>query len=241
MALYTEDQYGTLLYGSDTAQTDSGTAGKKEYYTDLEKYVPDWLCEYKEMDATLRVQGYEIGRLWHNLDDYFAQTYVGSATWGLSRWEKILGITVNEQMSLDSRRQQIKARLIAAAGCTLERLRTLAEAVTGTDVLVTEDNPNYSFTIFFVGKYGVPNNIRILQEQVERIKPAHLQCIYKYRYVIWNELKDKTWADLTDYTWDAIRVNQKLPYVSWASMVNAGFTVKSIKKYTWNSIKEAQS
>lgn len=241
MAEYAQGQYGDLLYGSGLIGPAPEEKPKgNQYYRDLEKYLPEFITRYREMDGALKAQGYEIGNIWHSLDDYFSQSFVGSATWGLPRWEKVLGITANEQMSVEGRRQQIKARLIAASVCTPERIQALAVSVTGTESIIMEDSEHYAFTVYFIGKYGVPNNIRILKDAVERMKPAHLRCLYKYRYVIWNELEGKAWEEFRSFTWDALRVNQQLPFVSWGGLEKAGFTCKSIKKYTWNSIRNVE-
>lgn len=57
----------------------------------------------------------------------------------------------------------------------------------------------YTFTVQFVGEKGTPPNLDDLKEAIQRIKPAHLDVIYKFRFLlikevhgmIIDEMKDK--------------------------------------------------
>lgn len=237
--LYSEDQYGLRLYGGDTGGSSDGTTVEEDrYYTDLRRYLPRFMWEeFREMNALLMAQGYEVGRFWYYLENYYEQVYVGSATWGLQRWEKVLGLATNLRKPYDSRRATIKARLQVCATCTPALLATLATTTTGVEAIVVEDTANYEFTITFIGAYGVPMNMQVLKDAVEIAKPAHLAVNYKYKYVTWNELKPYTWDELSPYTWDGLRVMEITQRVTWNGIKNAGFTVRSIKRYTSNSIK----
>lgn len=237
--VYSDDQYGLVMYGSDTSDPGDDPDDEK-YYTEIRRYLPQFMwSEFREMNALLKAQGYEIGRIWHELEDYYEQIYVDNATWGLKRWEAVLGIRASSSQTYEVRRAAIKARLLACAVCTPALLAQLAESTTGVESSVVEEPGNYLFTIYFVGQYGIPPNVGILRDAVELIKPAHLAVQYKYRYVIWNELLNYTWGSLMSYTWDSIRVKETASYVSWRGVMSAGFTSKSIKKYTWKSIKRA--
>ena len=58
--------------------------------------------------------------------------------------------------------------------------------------------------------------------------------------MIWNEVANKTWADLRDYTWDGIRVWKKIPQVTWHGLYNAGLTWRSAKKNSWTTVKDRE-
>lgn len=237
--LYSEDQYGLRLYGGDNGSSgDSTNKTEDKHYTDLRRYLPRFMWEeFREMNALLQAQGFEVGRIWYYLVNYFEQTYVVSGTWGLQRWEKVLGLTTNLQKPYDSRRAAIKARLQVCATCTPALLANLATTTTGVEAVVVEDTANYEFTIMFIGAYGVPKNMGILKDAVEIAKPAHLGVNYKYKYVTWNELKPYVWNELKPYTWDGLRIMEITQRVTWNGIKNAGFTVRSIKRYSCNSIK----
>lgn len=241
--LYSTDQYGLVQYGAGTTDgspSDDGGSTSSSY-TELRRYLPRFMWEeLREMDALLKAQGYEIGRMWDELDDSFKQTYVESATWGLQLWERLLALPVSLRKPYDARRAAVKARLQVCATCTPELLATLAQSTTGVEAIVTEDTANYEFTICFVGAYGIPKNMQTLREAVEIAKPAHLNCLYKFKYTIWNELKPFTWNDLKPYTWDGLRIMEITQRVTWNGVKTAGFTYRSIKRYTCSSIKNAQ-
>lgn len=240
--LYSEDQYGLVQYGNGTTEgSTDDDSNESSSYTELRRYLPRFMWEeFKEMNALLKAQGYEIGRLWSEAYEAFDQTYVDKATWGLQRWEKLLGLPVSLKKPYDARRAAIKARLQVCATCTPELLANLATTTTGVSAVVTEDTPNYEFTICFIGAYGVPKNMQTLKEAVEIAKPAHLNCLYKFKYVTWNELKPYTWDNLKPYTWDGLRIMEITQRVTWNGIKTAGMTCRSIKRYTVTSIKNAQ-
>lgn len=234
--IYSEDQYGLYQYGLTTAS--SSDTEEEVFYTDLRRYLPRFMWEeFKEMNALLIAQGHEVGRYWNQLLDYYKQSYIDQGTWGLQRWEKCLGLPASLTKPYETRRAAIKARLQVCATCTPQLLADLATTTTGVDAVVDEDFANYEFTIYFIGAYGVPANMSVLKDAVELAKPAHLNCIYKFKYVIWNDLKPYQWASLRKYTWDGIRIMEVTTRVTWNGIKAAGFTCRSIKRYTCNSIK----
>lgn len=240
--IYSEDQYGLVQYGDGTTDGSSDSdSDESSSYKELRRYLPRFMWEeFREMNALLIAQGYEIGRLWEELGDSYDQIFVDYATWGLQRWERLLDLPVSLRKPYDSRRAAIKARLQVCATCTPELLENLAKSTTGVEAVVVEDTANYEFTIMFIGAYGIPKNMMALKEAVEIAKPAHLNYLYKYKYVIWNELKPYTWNDLKPYTWDGLRIMEITQRVTWDGIKTAGFTVRSFKKYTCTSIKNAQ-
>lgn len=234
--VYGENTYGRFLYGADTSSEQETV--REEYYKDLEHYVPPFIYALTEMDAIYKAQGYEVGRAWHNYDDLSNQFFVDTATWGITRWEELYGITASDLQTIEQRRNTVKARMRGTETCTRQLVKDLAEKLSGVTVRVTEDSPNFTFTVFFIGQYGIPKNIKALKEQLEIIKPAHLAYILQYRYVIWNELAEFTWNDLKVYTWDGIRIMGVITATVWNTLVSESYTWRSAKAHNWNNIKE---
>ncbi len=225
--------YGEVLYGED--KQNERVYALPERYTDLEKYVPLFIVDISEMDAIYRAQGYEVGKAHALMDSLFDQSVPHLATWDLDHWEQMLAISNPDSVDDETRQILVMEKLAGAQTLTAERIAEIAANVTGEEVTVQEEPEKYKFSILFTSSYGIPNHIKLFKRIVEQLKPAHLQCEFSYRYVIWNELTDKTWADCTEYTWDGLRINEKLPYVSWASLATAVPSWRAVKPNSWNT------
>lgn len=234
--------YGERLYGQDEAEKKAFELPVR--FVDLSRYVPPYLPEFEEMTAIYQAQGYEIGRAHALMDSLMEQGIPSLATWDLEHWEKLLALQISEEATDEARRALIIARLSGTETLTPERIERVAKSVTGTEAIVEEVTSEYRFKVIFVGGYGIPNHIKLFRRLLDELKPAHLAYEITYRYVIWNELADKVWDDLTAYTWDGLRINQKIPYVSWDSLAAVQPSWRSLKPNSWNTttqIKEAKN
>lgn len=198
------------------------------------------MSEKAEMDVIYTAQGYEIGLARHNLEDLVEQCFVSSATWGLLRWEEVFGVATNMSLSYEQRREIIMAKIRGQGTTTAEMIKGVAEAFSGGEVEVIEDNSNYHFIVRFIGIYGIPRNMQAFISMLEDIKPAHLWYTFSYKYIIWDDLKPKTWNDLRPYTWDGLRIDEITPYVSWNGLKEEGYTWNSLAAYSWNKVKEIE-
>lgn len=225
--------YGEVLYGED--KNKERIYELPEQYTDLTKYVPPFIADLGEMAALLKAQGYEVGRAHVLMDSMFDQSVPHLATWDLDHWEQMLDITNPDTVGDETRQILIMEKLAGTQTLTSERIVEIAANVTGEEVSVQEEPAKYKFTVLFTGSYGIPNHVKLFKRIIEELKPAHLGCEFTYRYVIWNELTGKTWTDCTEYTWDGLRINEKIAYVSWASLATALPSWRSIRPNSWNT------
>ena len=157
------------------------------------------------MAEIYRTQGYEVGQLQHDLRNLIDQCYIVTATWGLTRWEQMLGVTTNMSLTYERRREILMAKLRGQGTTTRKMIEDTAAAFSGGEVKVIEDNPSHLFIIQFVGIKGIPRNMQAFISMLEDIKPAHLTYRFEYRYTTWIELKPYIWNRLGDMTWDDVR------------------------------------
>lgn len=232
--MYGKNKYGEIYYGRDPTKA----GDQEEYYVDLKRYVPLFVWEKAEMDALYTAQGYECGLLRHYVADLLDQCFVRTATWGLVRWEQVLGITTNLFLTYEQRREVILAKMRGQETTTLEVIRRTALAFTGVKAEVIEDYANYCFTVKFVSAYGIPPNMQLLTDAIEEIKPAHLGFSFLYRYVIWDELRPHVWNDLRVYTWDGLRVNRIDKFVRWQNLTDRSWN--GMGTYGWHAVKEIE-
>lgn len=200
--MYGKESYGRLRY--QIASPDV-PAKPENYFVDLAGYAPPFLAEVLELAEIYRTEGPEIGLLQHELRDLLDQCFIETATWGLLRWEKMLGVAANMSLTYEQRREILMAKLRGHGTTTKRMIEETAATFSGGEVNVIEDNPNHLFVIQFIGIKGIPRNMQAFINMLEDIKPAHLAYRFEYRYTIWEELKPYTWKQLGAMIWDEVR------------------------------------
>ncbi|MBW9154851.1 YmfQ family protein [Clostridium tagluense] len=201
--MYGSVEYGTNNYASDVSLEDEQI---KPYIPNLMKYLPPYYKPSKIMINIQESNAKEVGRFNYSKKDLLDQSYVGTATWGLSRYEKNLGIVTDLNKSYEERREIIYATKRGTGTATKKMIKNTAEAFSGGEVDVIEDNENYCFTIRFIGVKGIPKNMSAFKDMLDNIKPAHLLYDFKYNCTVWNFLNKFTWNEANKKTWDEIKV-----------------------------------
>lgn len=156
--------------------------------------------------AIIDVEGKELDNLKALLLSIIDQIFVTTASWGLDRWEKELGIESYAGKPDEQRRSRLMSKMRGVGTVTINLIKSVAEAYDGGTVEVTEQPEMSQFTVHFIDTRGIPPNLDDLKAAIEEIKPAHLAVVYEYRYLIWNELDARgiTWDELDalNLTWD---------------------------------------
>ena len=83
------------------------------------------------------------------------QFFVDSATYGLDYWEKMLGISKNNN-DIQTRRENIKARMRSRGTTTVSFIKNICEAYSNGEVDIIVNHSDYSFVIDFIGTIGIP-------------------------------------------------------------------------------------
>lgn len=202
--MYGTSEYGLLKY----AENIPGAEEIKKYFVDLTRYVPLFISDIHEMKAVYEVEATELGSILYYLNDCLKQFFIDTATWGLTYWEDEYGIDTNLNASYEERREVLKAKKRGQGTTTKAMLKKTAEAFSGGEVNVIENNAEHSFVIQFVGIKGIPKNLQAFKNMLEDIKPAHLTYSFKYTYTVWNVLKQKNlnWNNCKIKTWDELKV-----------------------------------
>lgn len=167
-------------------------------------YLPNYYRTSKLITKLTATETLELQELSNKIEAVFNQFFVDLADSSLERWEKDLGIEVNNSKSNDSRRSMIKSKLRGHGTVTVKLINNVSESFSSGEVEVIEDNPSYSFTIKFVGRRGQPPHFEDLKKAIEEIKPAHLAVEYEFIYTTWSELKALNWEALKQLTWKAV-------------------------------------
>lgn len=137
------------------------------------------------------------------------QFFVDSATYGLDYWEKMLGISKNNN-DIQTRRENIKAKMRSRGTTSIEVIKNICEAYSNGEVEVIVNHSDYSFIIKFVGSIGIPQAFDELDKTIESIKPCHLAHSYEFTYNAHNRLSKFTHEELSRFTHEQLRNSQTL-------------------------------
>lgn len=153
-------------------------------------HLPSFYDGNKEFRLLAEAEGEELDSLLVASEASFDQRFVDSATWGLVRWERELGVTPYAGQPYDQRRAVIRSKLRGTGTVTAKLIKSVAEAYANGEVEVTEDYGVYKVTVTFVSMLGVPPNLADLEQAIRGVLPAHLQIEYMFIYITFGELED---------------------------------------------------
>ena len=147
-------------------------------------FLPGYYETSRVMKADMNAKGAEMDLLFAALDETLQQFFVRTATWGLDRWESELGIVTDPAKPLEQRRAVVESKLRGSGKFSGRLVKSVAEAYDGGTVDVSFQPAEWSFTIKFVDTLGIPPNLDDLKAVIEEIKPAHLDVVYKFSYLL---------------------------------------------------------
>ena len=199
---YGENIYGQENYGSVEGSTDPVVPT----IVDLMKYLPDYWQENITMKELQGIFGKEVTTLIDSFTFAMEQLFIDTATTGLLRYEKILGLETDVKKSYAYRRERIKAKMMGSGTTTKQMIINVASAFSNGEVEVIEYPAEHRFVVKFVGIKGIPGNMKDLTLTIEEIKPAHLAFSYEYTYNTWSTMQLKTWGEVRDITWQTIKI-----------------------------------
>ena len=141
------------------------------------KHLPKFLPIDDDFKNTELISDDEHEKLRLAVLDVKNQLFVETATWGLSDWERVLGISVKENAGIEDRRIQILLKL--------QGLNTVSEAFMNNLInmfcedksgYIIQHNPEYWFEVVLNGNQKL--DLDSLSDAIEIYKPAHLGYTY---------------------------------------------------------------
>jgi hypothetical protein len=146
----------------------------------------------------------EVNSINDEVENTLNQFYVNSATFGLDKWEKMLGISKNNN-DIQTRRENIKAKMRTRGASNLSVIKNICEAYSNGEVDITVNYKDYSFDVYFVGSVGIPKALDELDKTINEIKPCHLAHTFEFRYNTHKDLSKYTFAELKNFTHKELR------------------------------------
>ena len=121
---------------------------------DLISYLPPFMAAYKEISTTLAAENPEFALVWQAADRVLKNEYIATADdYGLSRFERMLGIIPADGEPLEFRRQAVMLKWVERLPYTIRRLRECLSAALGDDgYMLYERHQEYLLDVVLVNK-----------------------------------------------------------------------------------------
>ena len=120
-------------------------------------------------------------------EDFVAQIFPQTATWGLKYWEKEYGIITDESLSLEQRRNNLMSTMKYKAPITPKKIADRVSSLIGAPVKIRENVAPNTFEVVmsdFVGDFSGVTNL------LNKIVPAHLVWNYSTEVELQSEIAD---------------------------------------------------
>lgn len=171
----------------------------------LINYLPSYLRDYKELKEIFNTEQPEINSLWNLCSDAMDNQFINSSKeYGISRWEKMLGIIPKPSETLEERKFRILIYLNEQIPFTISSLNQQLTRLCGVDGYTLElFNDEYRLKVRI--NLNNKNNYNAALELLERVIPANLLLDIDLLYNQYEKLKKYTHGQLRPYTHDQLR------------------------------------
>ena len=170
----------------------------------LKDYLPIFIQEYAEIDATMNAEQLSVERTWTDAENVMHDQFVLEATEnGVKRWESILSMKPKGTYTLDERRFNILVKFQEQLPYTVAALKAALTAICGEDgYFLRIDNDKYTLTVR-LALYN-ENNVTAVSDLLNRMIPANL-IISVTLFNTHNILSAYTHEYLSQYTHEEVR------------------------------------
>lgn len=177
----------------------------------LKSYVPYEIQNSYVFNEIFNSYGQVFDKLGIELSDLLLQILPQTATeWGLSLWEKRIGIQTNTSKTIEERRARILAKLRNKGTTTVEVIKQICRSF-ASEVEVIQHNSDYYFEINLLSNAGFPYELESMYDNIDIVKPAHLGTKYKLTSLskaqIYYKLAATTGEVIVVYPWIARTIN----------------------------------
>lgn len=126
-------------------------------------YVGKWIFQ---------VMGLDMDEVRLRFGELSEQAFPETATWGLAYWELRYGIEGAEGKDIELRRQEVLSHRGARAPLNPKKVEAILSALTGREVIVTEDVAPYTFSVEVMDGDSAFDYAAVIR-RIKRLKPSH--------------------------------------------------------------------
>lgn len=168
-------------------------------------YLPPFMREFAEMKRIMDAEQTEVDDLWKSCDKALDEQFVATASeYGISRYERILGIVPKATSTLDERRFTISTRMTEDTPYTMTSLKQKLENLCGKDGYSVElDANNYILKVRIA--LTARNNYDDVCAMLQKIVPANMVIDASLMYNQNKKFVSYTHEQLKAYTHNQLR------------------------------------
>lgn len=179
------------------------------FYEDPSEYIeyfPDIWQDILEIQTLDKVIKGQLDKLLQTIKGTVDNKFPATAGEdGIARWEKILGISSPLNSSLKSRRESVRAKLMAKPPINLKKLQSVIEEYMGIEVAISISD--YVVTVGYRGE-ALVSDLSPLYATIYEMIPANLIVDIVRLYNTHSELIPNTHTSLQEYTHDQLRTSE---------------------------------
>jgi len=172
---------------------------------DLLKYLPKYYELNEVVTAHLNACGIELDLVNTYFKKILMQTFIKTATTGLSRWETDFGISIDPTKTYEERRNVVISKIVTFQTITPAVIKTIVDSIVDQDCTITQNFNLYQFVIRYNKTRGIPTNQDEISDTISSLRPSHLEVVFEYWYNTWGDLIGMTWNEASVYTWTTIK------------------------------------
>lgn len=141
---------------------------------DLVSYLPPYMQTYNEPVAALEAENPEFILIWTATDRVLKNRFIETADeYGISRYEKMLGIHPSSDDTLESRRSRVRSKWFNKIPYTLKVLLQKLEVLCDTDFTLT-DNFSEGYTLTLLTDLELYGQVEELERIINTMTPCNI-------------------------------------------------------------------
>ena len=156
---------------------------------DLVSYLPPFMQKYKEPVAALDAENPEFYFIWDSVNRILYNHFIGTADeYGISRYERMLGIFPAEDATLDNRRQAILLKWAAIMPYTLRNLKKCLSVILGDRGYILQNySQEYLLNIILIDK--TEDTYHTIENMLSDWIPINMGYMLESRQIVSKETK----------------------------------------------------
>lgn len=172
---------------------------------DLTKYLPPFIAEYREIAAVLDSENIEFNDLGGQSADVLDNMFIESANeYGISRYEKMLGITFFANDTLEDRKFRVLTKYNETTPYTLRSLDEMLKNICGENGYILELIAD-EYTVKVQIALKVKKQAEIVGEALGRILPCNMLYSVELLFNTWKLVKNYNWGTLGVCRWQDVK------------------------------------
>lgn len=149
---------------------------------ELRSELPEIYDDIKDFQELLKSESKQLADLETWSEGALDQLFVETASWALSRWEKIYGVYTDINKPLDQRRSVILAKMRGVGVTTVALVKEVADSWYNGSTEIIESSGKVS--VKFNSNLGVPSNLADVEKALREIIPAHLLIEFLFSFLL---------------------------------------------------------